>query len=90
MPEEDEVLERSLAAKVVSYGQALRRWIAAGRPIRADEEVEQIYSTLCEPCAYFSRHKEYCKICGCQVRSSGSGFTNKIRMATERCPKGKW
>ena len=90
MPEEDEVLERSLAAKVLSYGAALRHWIAAGRPVRTDEEVEQIFETLCEPCAYMSRQKQYCKICGCQVRSQGSGFTNKIRMKTEHCPKSKW
>ena len=90
MPEEAAVLERSLARKVFSYGQALRRWIAAGRPIRTDEEVAQIYNTLCEPCAYFGRHKEYCKICGCQVRSHGPAFTNKIRMVSEHCPKAKW
>ena len=90
MSTEDEVLERSLAGKVLSYGLALRRWIAAGRPVRADEEVQRIYEMICEPCAYFSRHKKYCKICGCQVRSNGSAFTNKIRMASEHCPKDKW
>ena len=87
---EDDVIERSLAGKVLSYGQALDRWVAAGQPVRTDEDVERIYSTLCEPCAYFNRCKHYCKICGCQVRSHGSPFTNKIRMGSEHCPKEKW
>jgi len=44
--EEDEVLERSFGAKVLSYGLALRRWLAAGRPVRVDGEVERIYKVL--------------------------------------------
>jgi len=31
-----------------------------------------------------------CTICGCRVRQWGAALLNKIRMGTERCPKGKW
>lgn len=75
--------------KVKRYATAVARWIAAGRPTREAAEVERIYETLCRPCEEFN-HRGSCGICGCKVRSRGKALFNKIGMATESCPKGKW
>jgi len=79
-----------LRARVSKYSWAAGRWIAAGRPVRDEEEVQQIFETLCRPCEHFDAQKEICNTCGCRVRRDGMALTNKIRMATERCPRGMW
>ncbi len=79
-----------LGARVGKYGRALHRWIVAGRPVRDEAEVQRIFETLCRPCEHFDAQKEICKTCGCRVRQSGGALVNKIRMGTERCPRGKW
>ena len=58
-------------------------------PTRSDVEVQQIFAT-CESCEFFDRKRKTCKVCGCKIRRDGNALTNKIKMATERCPKGKW
>ena len=76
--------------RVVSYAKAVGRWAADGRPVRDDVEVRRIFETVCRPCDRFDARRETCKVCGCRVRKSGSALVNKIRMATEHCPEGKW
>ncbi|MFA5056484.1 MAG: hypothetical protein WC485_00085 [Opitutaceae bacterium] len=75
-----------------TYIKALLRWYKAGRPKRSQEEVEQIYNTFCRPkprpCQYFVDGK--CSKCGCNVNLSKLTVLNKIKMATESCPVGKW
>ncbi len=78
----------NLPQKAVRYGKAVKRWIAAGRPERSDEEVNEIYETLCQPCQHFNGKS--CKICGCRIKRSGQALANKVRMATEHCPIKKW
>lgn len=76
-------------SRVIRYASAVRRWQKAGRPTRDDSEVSRIYETLCRPCDQFSGRGS-CKACGCKISKGKSGLTNKIRMATESCPRGKW
>ena len=75
---------------VSNYARAVQRWIKAGRPVRDDARVAEIYDTKCRPCRHFDQNRETCTICGCFVRRSGSALRNKIKMATEHCPEGKW
>ena len=84
------VRPRGLVAKVRSYGKALSKWRAAGRPMRSYKEVERIYWKVCMACAQFSLEKATCKMCDCKVNRSKVAMLNKIRMATESCPDGKW
>ena len=73
-----------------SYAKATARWIAAGRPKRSDSEVTRIYDEVCTPCSDFDKERESCRICGCRVSKSRRALLNKLRMATESCPAGKW
>lgn len=76
----------NMAVRLMRYGSAVKRWIAAGRPVRSDDRVREIFDTLCRPCELFDAKRQTCRLCGCHVRRSGSALSNKIKMATERCP----
>lgn len=82
--------EARFADKAVRYATAVARWIAAGSPARTDDDVERIYETLCRPCEYFNPQRQGCKVCGCRLGKSKNALVNKIRMATEHCPRQKW
>jgi hypothetical protein len=70
------------------YKEALMRWNRAGRPTRSKEEVEQIHEMKCKPCDWYDNGR--CKGCGCKVTLGAVAVFNKIKMATESCPKGEW
>lgn len=69
------------------YTMALAKWTVAGWPTRDQAEVERIYRDCCNPCDDNTNGR--CKLCGCRV-NLGIALRNKIRMATEDCPVGKW
>jgi len=70
------------------YVRALARWIKAGRPVRDEAEIKRIFESFCEPCEdYIEGH---CRYCGCHVNLLTAAPLNKIAMATEECPLGKW
>jgi hypothetical protein len=75
-----------LPRRILSYAEAVTAWIAAGRPVRTDEEVARLYAEACSPCAPSDR----CPYCGCRVAQDGYALTNKLKMATEHCPRGLW
>jgi hypothetical protein len=79
-----------LVRRAISYAEALAQWTAAGRPERSDKDVEHIFSRFCKCCRWYDRRKNICKGCGCRVADSGYAIRNKIKMATERCPKNLW
>lgn len=72
------------------YTRALSRWIKAGRPIRSENEIEDIYETHCKNCRAFDHETNSCKYCGCKLGTGTNPLINKIAMATERCPVEKW
>jgi len=76
-----------MTTRLTTYAAALARWVTAGRPTRSDEEVERIH-TICTGCKWHDNG--YCLGCGCRVSSSAFAILNKIRMATENCPKMLW
>jgi len=72
------------------YTRALSRWIKAGRPVRSNVEIKKIFELFCEPCADYDAPMTACRHCGCRVSPDKSATQNKIAMATEECPLGKW
>jgi hypothetical protein len=79
-----------LVRRALSYAEALAQWTAAGRPERSDKDVEHIFTAFCKPCRWFHRHRQICRGCGCRVADKGFAITNKIKMATEHCPRNLW
>lgn len=61
-------------------GNALVAWVGKGMPITQPEELTKRQDT-CNTCEHFTGSK--CKLCGCFAEI-------KMRMASEKCPVGKW
>jgi hypothetical protein len=80
----------TLGDKLVGYAGAIRRWVAAGRPTRTEEEIKSIFEDHCNKCEMFDREKHSCKNCGCSLAQTGNPLTNKLAMKTESCPLGRW
>ena len=81
----------ALLIQLISWKEAIRKWRAAGKPTRTDTEVADIKNRFCnEGCSWFDPAKNRCKGCGCKVPSGGVAVLNKIRMATEHCPRDLW
>ncbi len=80
--------EPSLAKRACKWAKAVAKWTAAGQPNRTDEEVNHLFS-ICKKCEHYSP-KGKCRACGCAIGQGAWAITNKARMATEDCPKGKW
>lgn len=79
----------SVTAQLSSYAAAVSRWLAAGRPVRSDEQVGELLA-ICQDNRCGKYRDGQCLACGCRVNSSGWALANKLRMATESCPKGMW
>jgi len=80
----------SLPKRILTYAQAVAEWIAAGSPERSDKEVQDIYDDLCKSCSWLDDQSGICRGCGCHVADFGMAITNKIKMATQHCPREKW
>lgn len=80
----------AMSLQVWLYKEALLKWNKAGRPVRTAEEVETILTTHCKKCDWFDPDANRCKGCGCKVTNSSVAIFNKLKMKTEKCPKGLW
>lgn len=88
--EETREHEASMSDKFVSYFGAVRRWIASGRPTRSEAEIKELFETHCKQCDRYDAEKHGCKVCGCAVSTETTPLGNKLAMATERCPLGRF
>jgi hypothetical protein len=79
-----------LIRRSMTYAEAVAGWIAAGRPERSDEETRRIFDEHCGKCAWYDQDKQICRGCGCRVMEIGRAVFNKIKMATQHCPRGLW
>lgn len=87
----DEKMETaSLLQKPMNYLAAVRRWTAAGRPERTEAEMQAIYDEHCSKCAMFDKDRKICNSCGCPANTNQPALRNKLRMATEECPLGRF
>jgi len=75
-----------MPARLFGYGKAAARWVAAGRPVRSDLRVREIFERCCRPCQHFDPKHKRCRLCGCRVAAGGPAYRNKLKMATDRCP----
>jgi hypothetical protein len=71
-----------------AYSAAVAEWELKGRPVRTDLEVRQIHRTHCLKCSWYA--DGMCKGCGCKVNESAWAVLNKIKMATQHCPRRRW
>lgn len=78
-------------SKIARFAKSTAKWVAAGSPVRTDEEVEAIL-VICGTCEHFNGKRTGCKLCGCRININKSGTLNKARRATEQCPANppKW
>lgn len=88
--EEDIKKYPPLYTQMLSYKEALKKWVKAGKPTRTQEQVDQIVEDHCKKCDWYDKEAERCKGCGCRVSNSSIAIVNKVKMATEHCPKGLW
>lgn len=86
----EEHAKMSAPQKVVRYTWALSRWIKAGRPVREETEINEIFARHCESCGDYDERTSSCNHCGCRVNTSTIAPLNKIAMRTEHCPLEKW
>lgn len=81
----------SLVTQVANVSKGAAKWIAAGRPVRSDEEVAKLFDQCQSNVCGLYRPKEdgvgRCAGCGCWLKRNG-GLMNKLKWATEDCPKG--
>lgn len=73
-----------------NYWLAVKRWITAGKPTRTDNDVKKIHEEFCSRCDWYDSKSKRCKGCGCKVKPEGIALLNKIKMATEYCPRNYW
>jgi len=89
-PSEQPPTPPGLVRRAISYTEALTRWTTAGQPERSDKDVERIFHQHCKPCKWYDPEKQICRGCGCRVAENGVAVLNKIKMATEHCPRELW
>lgn len=85
MPIEKPVEQPSLWARGVNFAGAMTRWAGSGFQTRKRDEIEKRLA-ICQGCEFLSN--DACSKCGCPC--TGDGVFDKLVIATERCPEGKW
>lgn len=74
----------SLIERGKRYLTERKKWADAGKPMRSQERINEIYDSFCKDCVYRQKYKYCCEICSCFI-NRGTAF-NKIAFATTRCP----
>ncbi len=76
----------TVAEVLWNFSKAIVRWNLAGRPVRTTDQVKSLYA-ICSQCEHLK--KNVCQKCGCQCVET-EVLLNKLALATEKCPIGKW
>jgi hypothetical protein len=76
----------SLFVRAISLANSMTKWIAAGTPRRTLGEIEERLK-ICQACPHFIN--DHCQLCGCPCVERNQ-ILNKLALATETCPVGKW
>ena len=74
------------------YATAVARHVATGSHTRTDAEVARLLA-VCKDCDQYepiSESSGRCRLCGCRCNKGRSALTNKLRMASEHCPRNRW
>lgn len=80
----------NILQRATSYLESRAIWTAAGKPMRSNERILEIYNNFCKPCEHYKSTGYACDICGCLINTGT--LANKICWATTRCPdvEPKW
>lgn len=73
-----------LVRKAWNYFTALAKWTAAGKPVRTQERIDEIYA-ICSGCPLFKGGICTHIACGCEI-SRKKATDHKLAWATESCP----
>lgn len=73
-------------SKVFRFGRAVTKHVAHGMP-KTTEEVYASRRALCDACNRRDPATDACTLCKCPLSRK---LFNKLRMAKESCPLGKW
>lgn len=86
----------NILQKVFNFTVAYAEWVKAGKPLRTDERVSELFQ-ICSNCPtqkYIrkSEHHGECDECGCRIinRSPQETILNKLAWPTTGCPDGHW
>ena len=79
----------SLAQQVAHYAEAVATHIATGAKTRTDDEVARLLG-MCQTCEHYDAERSRCRVCGCRLSTASNALTNKLRMTTQHCPRGRW
>jgi len=71
----------SLIKQAETYLAERKKWAEAGKPMRSQERIEELFN-ICKECEHFRSY--YCGICGCFI-NKGTTF-NKLAWSSTRCP----
>lgn len=85
-----EINDPTIVEKTKHITKALTRWALSGFRCRTDEQIAAIYRDHCLRCGFRDPGADACRLCSCKVRTEGIAVRNKLKMATESCPRGKW
>ena len=81
-----EELNMSNADKFIGFGRSMAKWGKSGFQMTSDQDLS-LRMGVCKSCEFWdSKGFHYtgsCKKCGCSTQA-------KLRMASEKCPIGKW
>ena len=69
-----------------NFAQAMTRWSLAGMPRRTQEEIDERLA-ICQSCEFLQNN--HCTKCGCACIEKNR-LMNKLALATESCPIGRW
>ena len=76
----------NMGSMLASVSNSAKTWLASGMPV-SESEVVQVRLKTCQSCEWWDskafKGTGKCLKCGCSTWA-------KLRMATERCPLGKW
>ncbi len=70
----------------LNFASAMVRWTSSGMPRRTQAEIDERL-TICQACPHFVDN--HCRVCGCPCVETNQ-LINKLALATEACPLGKW
>ena len=79
----------SLPRRIAHYAHAVKNFVVSGSPTRTNEEVERLL-VICQSCENYNSARQSCSLCGCRCTNNRLALLNKLRMATESCPVGRW
>jgi hypothetical protein len=86
LPEEVLKSAPALVIRGWNFAKAIARWTLAGLPRRSQAEIEERLA-ICQACPHLQN--DHCQKCGCACVEQNR-LMNKLALATERCPLGKW